>query len=145
MALLSYLSFFFLEKFEIVSHQYAWLSLENHENILPENKDLSILSFDLNQDEDEIITENDEPSYTRLITSTAWQFQVQLLCTSSAACYPLLFSFEYVSDIGGTAGLVMGLSIASILKIMKNNYYKGRDSLKRRIIKSQSLAMLNWI
>ena len=30
------------------------------------NKDHTILSLDLNQDEDEIITEHDEPSYTRL-------------------------------------------------------------------------------
>ena len=49
-----------------MSHQYASLSLRNHRNMLSGmNKDHTILSLDLNQDEDEIITEHDEPSYTR--------------------------------------------------------------------------------
>ena len=36
------------------------------------------------------------------------------------------FSFQYLSDIGGTAGLVLGLSIASILKHMEQLFYTNR-------------------
>ena len=53
-----------LEKFEIVSHQYASLSLRDHRSMLS-GRDFTILSLDLNQDEDEIITETDSASYNR--------------------------------------------------------------------------------
>lgn len=57
----------FLEKFEIVSHQYASLSLRDHRSMLS-GRDFTILSLDLNQDEDEIITETDSASYNRFFT-----------------------------------------------------------------------------
>ena len=45
------------------------------------------------------------------------------------------FSFQYLSDIGGTAGLVLGLSIASVLKHMETFYFNKRDWLKEKISK----------
>jgi len=95
------------EKFEIVSHQYASLSLRDHRSMLS-GRDFTILSLDLNQDEDEIITETDSASYN---------------------------SYQYLSDIGGTAGLVLGLSIASVLKHMETFYFNKRDWLKEKISK----------
>ena len=44
-------------------------------------------------------------------------------------------SFQYLSDIGGTAGLVLGLSIASVLKHMETFYFNKRDWLKEKISK----------
>ena len=46
-----------------------------------------------------------------------------------------IFSFQYLSDIGGTAGLVLGLSIASVLKHMETFYFNKRDWLKEKISK----------
>ena len=40
-----------------------------------------------------------------------------------------------MSDIGGTAGLVLGLSIASVLKHMETFYFNKRDWLKEKISK----------
>ena len=53
------------EKFEIVSHQYGSLSLKNHREMLDGGKGMTVLSIDLNQDEDEIIIEEELPGYTR--------------------------------------------------------------------------------
>ena len=55
----------FSEKFEIVSHQYGSLSLKNHREMLDGGKGMTVLSIDLNQDEDEIIIEEELPGYTR--------------------------------------------------------------------------------
>ena len=63
----------------------------------------TIVSIDLFQDEDEVIVERDLPAYSRyvvIVTSLSQNF----------------LSFQVFSDIGGTAGLVLGLSITSILK-----------------------------
>jgi len=90
-------------------------------------RNFTILSLDLNQDEDEIITENDSASYNR--------FQYHESCRMSRSFQLKMFSFQYLSDIGGTAGLVLGLSIASVLKHMETIYFNKRDWLKEKISK----------
>ena len=37
--------------------------------------------------------------------------------------FQLCHSFQYLSDIGGTAGLVLGLSLASLLKYLESCTY----------------------
>ena len=109
-----------------MSHQYASLSLRDHRSMLS-GRDFTILSLDLNQDEDEIITETDSASYNR--------FQKHDSCRISHSFQFKIFSFQYLSDIGGTAGLVLGLSIASVLKHMETFYFNKRDWLKEKISK----------
>ena len=60
------------EKFEIVSHQYGSLSLKNHREMLDGGKGMTVLSIDLNQDEDEIIIEEELPGYTRFAFAVNW-------------------------------------------------------------------------
>ena len=60
----------FSEKFEIVSHQYGSLSLKNHREMLDGGNGMTVLSIDLNQDEDEIIIEEELPGYTRSVSKS---------------------------------------------------------------------------
>lgn len=65
----------FSEKFEIVSHQYGSLSLKNHREMLDGGNGMTVLSIDLNQDEDEIIIEEELPGYTRFACgNTSYNF-----------------------------------------------------------------------
>ena len=62
-----------------MSHQYASLSLRDHRSMLS-GRDFTILSLDLNQDEDEIITETDSASYNRffVLSPTLSHFEIKL-------------------------------------------------------------------
>ena len=76
----------------------------------------------MNQDEDEIIIERDSPGYSSFqCLSDIGTFSQKLLRFSLSI--HILIGIMLGPLKGGTAGLVLGLSIASILKSIESFYY----------------------
>ena len=113
-------------------------SLRNHRKMMDSfNADATILSIDLNQDEDEVIIEEELPGYT-------WYFDFyHQSChhnRSPPFSSPFLFSYQYLSDIGGTAGLVLGLSIASLFEYFELFYYMHRTKFSTKFRKISKMG-----
>ena len=53
----------------------------------------------------------------------------------------MIFSYQYLSDIGGTAGLVLGLSIASIFEYFESFYYLNRRKIQNFLL---HLVQFKW-
>ena len=65
---------------------------------------------------------------------TTWLYKVCFSCELDSSIQIMNFSYQYLSDIGGTAGLVLGLSIASIFEYFESFYYLNRRKIKNFLL-----------
>lgn len=103
-----------LESFLHGDLQYAELEIDspNHQR-LKQNKNGTGISSILIYQADHVLIEAESPEYTRFLPYLRPQITTY-------------FRFEFISDIGGTAGLVLGVSAASLIgfieKILKSAF-----------------------